>query len=679
VYRSSNGGDSWTVAKRGLANPALLEDSKGNIFAGAYDGVFKSSDAGISWVPVSNGMPKATVRKLFEDSHGALYAFLYGASTFKSTDGGENWMPLDKPPNYFPRGTDLKFILEDRSGNLYVGFDGYSRKGNGIWRSNDGGRSWLAINKGLSDDALHVRSLISDGNGTLYLGTIHDGVYQSSDAGNSWTAINEGLSNAGLRIKSLLLDDNGQLYAATNGGGVFKRKPGGAAWTAANSGLDALPVTALLADSAGNVYAGGYGGVFKSDTAGTSWKPMSMGLPGMALSVNALQMDQQGMLYAGTQNGLYKSTNGAETWQNWFGFKGSQDEWPILSLMVDDNGAIYAGDVGWGWFDGDYWRLGYGIAKYSKGKFFEYGSGLFPVWNASLNDTPVVYSLLADRSGNLYAGTNLGLFKSSQGMAWAPANIGLPGDDDNYNRLPGKPVRYNLFINALAADGRGNLFAGVWDYSSLGIYKSSNGGATWTATNKGFPDVSASALLATNSGILFAGTYQGVYQSDNSGATWFALNTGLSGTALHVHALAIDSNGILYIGTDSGVYQRKAPTPWASALSSSGPLARQNLELSLTPASGDSGRAGCVFMAAVIDGAVYLLGEQGAAPFNASQPLVYRQGPLGKMQTTLLGNADLSSLIGTQIIAGYGLGSSATACLGDMLENQRYQLLHTVH
>ena len=84
------------------------------------------------------------------------------------------------------------------------------------------------------------------------------------------------------------------------------------------------------------------------------------------------------------------------------------------------------------------------------------------------------------------------------------------------------------------------------------MFKSTNGGAAWSAVNTGLTDtyVFALAIDPATPSTLYAGTDGGgVFKSTNGGAAWSAVNTGLTNT--DVHALAIDpaTPSTLYAGT----------------------------------------------------------------------------------------------------------------------------------
>src|SRR5206468_3479505 len=96
------------------------------------------------------------------------------------------------------------------------------------------------------------------------------------------------------------------------------------------------------------------------------------------------------------------------------------------------------------------------------------------------------------------------------------------------------------FITALAVDPQNpnTVYAGT---IGGGVFKSANGGASWSAANFGLTaaDVRALAVDPRNPSTVYAGTNgAGVFKSTNGGASWSAANSGL--TATDVHALAVD-------------------------------------------------------------------------------------------------------------------------------------------
>jgi photosystem II stability/assembly factor-like uncharacterized protein len=96
-------------------------------------------------------------------------------------------------------------------------------------------------------------------------------------------------------------------------------------------------------------------------------------------------------------------------------------------------------------------------------------------------------------------------------------------------------------IHALAFDASGQA---LWLGAHSGLYRSDDGGRTWSAVplgNQRHPDVMAIAVHPSEAGVVYVGTHEaGVLKTTNGGKSWSAANTGLGG--VDVHGLAIDPN-----------------------------------------------------------------------------------------------------------------------------------------
>src|SRR5438552_18397928 len=106
---------------------------------------------------------------------------------------------------------------------------------------------------------------------------------------------------------------------------------------------------------------------------------------------------------------------------------------------------------------------------------------------------------------------------------------------------------------AIAPETSDTLSAGR---SGSGVFKSTDGGASWNAVNTGLPNypyVLTVAIGPQMPATLYAGTDVGVFKSTDGGGGWGSVNAGL--TACSVNVLTIDAQmpATLYAGTDIGV------------------------------------------------------------------------------------------------------------------------------
>lgn len=97
-------------------------------------GVFKSDDAGATWVKSSSGLATPYIVDLFMDSGGKVYA-LYDASIYSSADNGNTWTLLANTGF-----SSAARMAQGPSGNLFIASQ-YSI--NKVYRSTNGGTSWF--------------------------------------------------------------------------------------------------------------------------------------------------------------------------------------------------------------------------------------------------------------------------------------------------------------------------------------------------------------------------------------------------------------------------------------------------------------------------------------------------------------------------------------------------------
>jgi len=109
----------------------------------------------------------------------------------------------------------------------------------------------------------------------------------------------------------------------------------------------------------------------------------------------------------------------------------------------------------------------------------------------------------------------------------------------------------------------------VYAATSNGFFASGDGGTSWGPRNQGLKETYLTALAADplHPGTLYSGAWGGVFKTANAGGLWEDLSTGLpAGT--YVAALALDPHepGALYAATgERGVWRRTSDVGWVSA------------------------------------------------------------------------------------------------------------------
>jgi photosystem II stability/assembly factor-like uncharacterized protein/tetratricopeptide (TPR) repeat protein len=290
-------------------------------------------------------------------------------------------------------------------------------KGQGIYRSIDGGYRWEAVERTFRT----VESLAIDPTDpSILYASIWDGILKSTDSGTTWELIAAGKDALPetAHVLAVVPGNNQIIYAGTEGG-VYKSSNGGQKWEARNRGMADTPIYTLAIGSRDGelIYAAGKGAeIWRSIDGGSSpWEKLSSDYFKKAFYALALHPENNQWVYVGTnESTVALSTNGGRNWQlrNW-GLEHRPLSLQISSLTIDprDPRTIYAGTGFRSNLDG------HGVYKSSDG-----GSS----WKAINNGLPVdttwlggyyVQSVAIDPkdSQTIYAAGFGGLYKSTDG------------------------------------------------------------------------------------------------------------------------------------------------------------------------------------------------------------------------------------------------------------------------
>jgi exo-beta-1,3-glucanase (GH17 family) len=252
-----------------MAGVQSLAGRAATILAGTSgNGVYQSTDHGQNFSQANTGLATLNVGAVAIADDGSWLAGLGGGSVHRSTNGGTSWAPAGASP---PQNVTTLLIAKDGV---------YAASCNGISFTTDFA-TWIPRNNGLTNVCVSSMAVAPDGD--LFAGTV-DGVFRSQDGGGSWTAVNTGLSSP--NVHAVAVDALGRVFAATHAGGVFVSSNDGANWSA--SLLPAADIFALFLDPTDELFAGGEGNgasVFRSSDS-VAWSSAHDRLP-RATKINA--------------------------------------------------------------------------------------------------------------------------------------------------------------------------------------------------------------------------------------------------------------------------------------------------------------------------------------------------------------------------------------------------------
>ncbi|HEX7186182.1 MAG TPA: hypothetical protein VF756_30435 [Thermoanaerobaculia bacterium] len=248
VFRSTDAGETWTQVNRGLPPPppfcgcgslmpifALAVDPANAqvVYAGTFQGVYKTRTGGERWFPSNQGMGDAAAISLAIDPtfHNRIYAAT-GTTLYGSTNRGASWTALG--------GSDLRIqevVVHPRAPRTL-----YAATLRGVVKSTDRGLHWRPVNGGLP--AVRIFTLVLDasvaGRDVLYVGT-EIGVFKSGDGGVTWRRASLGMGRISISALAIHPDDSDILWAggAATGPdtGLYKTENEARRWRLSSEGL----------------------------------------------------------------------------------------------------------------------------------------------------------------------------------------------------------------------------------------------------------------------------------------------------------------------------------------------------------------------------------------------------------------------------------------------------------
>ncbi len=289
IQRSNDGGKTWEA----VGNKFVYDGEPGtHLF---YDGTPRPWEFKRVWHFEPSAKDPDTVIAGVED-----------AALFRTTDGGQNWVEMpalrrhETGPAWQPGagGMCLHSILTDpkNSSRMYVAISAA-----GAFRTDDAGKSWMPINKGLKSEFLpdpaaqvghcvHRITMHPARPETLYMQK-HWDVMRSDDGGASWREVSGNLPT-----------DFGFPIA------VHAHEP------------ETIYVVPIKTDSE-HFPPDGKLRVYRSKSGGNEWEPLTKGLPQENCYVNVLReamavdgLDPCGVYFGTTGGQVYASANGGDSW-----------------------------------------------------------------------------------------------------------------------------------------------------------------------------------------------------------------------------------------------------------------------------------------------------------------------------------------------------------------------------
>jgi len=560
VFKSTNGGTSWNETGLNPNTPGLgnnfstneitIDPANSNtIWLGSNNGLYKSTDAGVTWTIKQAGNIKDF--KLKPGDGSVIYA-VSSNKYYRSIDNGDSF-------------TEITSVLPASSSRLVLGVSAADatvvyvlstnpdsdRDFQGLYKSTDSGLTFIKTtntvnimesNQAWFDLALEVSPTNAN---ELYVGCLN--MWKSTNGGNvfsrinNWSLNNNSYTHADIHTIKIFNNkgycgSDGGLYVSENNGATFTDVTG-------NMSISQFYRISVAEDDASKMIGGlqDNGGHVRNNNVWTNYH----GGDGMD---NVIDPNNNNLIYGFTQRGgvLSISSNSGEN----IGQVGAptnsgnqtiNGNW-ITPLAIDSNGDVYSG------FDGLYKLEG---ASWTKISGF-IGSGNVDDIEIDPNNPNVIYVV---NENVIYKSINAGInFETHITLPGAVADVAINVSDSN--------IIYAVTSSEIGTSAAGQGF-------SRGVYKiTDNAGAVTSEniilnlpTDQAYFSIVHQGLHEDNP--IFVGTSLGVYRLDDTLTEWEEYYANLPNVA--VGDLDVNTNeNILTAATyGRGVWQSPIPTKLA--------------------------------------------------------------------------------------------------------------------
>jgi photosystem II stability/assembly factor-like uncharacterized protein len=516
LYKDENtGGNDVDVdpANPDIVYATMWEERQGPwenaVWAGTGGGIFKSTDGGSTWKPLTNGLPavvQANLAICYSNPKRLYAAVAYanepGSSAnrgatgiFRSDDAGETWVRIttDSRPSGRIGGGDLPMPLPDTKNP-----DRIVMASTVSWYSTDGGKTWAPY-KGAPGGEDYQNGWINPDNPDIMLLAVDQGAVVTLNGGKTWSS----WYNQPTAQMYHVAADNAFPYRVCSG----QQESGSA-----------------CVSSRGN-----YGAISDRE-----WLPVGVDEYGY-VAPDPLDPD---IVYGGRSVTRFDrrtgqvSTVGPMAGRGGGGTFRSVRTMPVVFSQVDKRTLYFANNVLWKTMDGgatwkqisgDLTRKAWDTPK-SVGKYLGDPA-------AKPQQRGVIYTVAPSYQDmlHIWAGTDDGLIHvtADGGLTWTDVTPpGLPAwakvsiiDAGRFD-----PLTAYAAINTLRLDDM-----------RPHIYRTHDGGKTWTEIVAGIPNgetVNAVREDPKRKGLLFAGTERTVYVSFDDGAHWQSLRLNLPASSM---------------------------------------------------------------------------------------------------------------------------------------------------
>ncbi len=199
---TTDGGETWKFISS-IDGPVwsfvTINPHKDSIaFASMSPGfIVRTTDQGATWTILDSLGHVGPTSLAIDPANDSIVYVGALLGIYKSTDMGATWRRLESSPW---SGYEIHLAINPKDHlEMYASVYSFGSSPGGVYKSSDGGDSWMEINNGLPGNEWRINSIAINPSSTteLFIGTTapHP-LFQSTDAGTSWIEFHSGISDS---------------------------------------------------------------------------------------------------------------------------------------------------------------------------------------------------------------------------------------------------------------------------------------------------------------------------------------------------------------------------------------------------------------------------------------------------------------------------------------------------
>ncbi len=371
IYTSSNGGELWNKFKgipsssrrtRAIAAPP---GNPNTIFAGTTEGLWRSLDAGANWQLISSRTLTVNAIVIDKRDPSRIYLGTDDAGVLVSNDNGQFF----RASNDGFTSRAISSVLFDHASpqRIFVSVL-YDHANGGVFRSDDGGRTWKQQIDGLESTDVHTLFQSPD-DGSIWAGTT-DGAFVLDPSTRRWkradllvetppryaSRARQAMARSGSRSRvpavaaAMTISKGlgsvmsfsgepayGHYFFAASQRGLFVSRDTGTKWKKIETPDDEAPGSSVLALPDGRVFYGTSDGLLISRDEGSHWTPATLDDGPTPIHRIVAVPGKGNIILVATGRGLYRSLDGGLSWML---AKGGMPKSDISDIRIDAHAGV---------------------------------------------------------------------------------------------------------------------------------------------------------------------------------------------------------------------------------------------------------------------------------------------------------------------------------------------------